>query len=53
MELENENKVIVGIRMTPADVKTLKNEAIKKRTSLSGLIRERIFKDELNTKISE
>lgn len=44
MELENENKVIVGIRMTPADVKTLKIEAKEKRTSLSGLIREKIFR---------
>jgi hypothetical protein len=46
MDLENENKVIVGIRMTPADVKILKEEARKKRTSLSGLIREKIFRDE-------
>lgn len=44
MELENENKVIVGIRMSPADVKILKHEAREKRTSLSGLIREKIFR---------
>lgn len=47
MDLENEYKVIVGIRMTSADVKTLKEEARKKRISLSGLIRGKIFKDEL------
>tara|TARA_R110000782_G_C14756827_1_gene407724 strand:+ start:307 stop:453 length:147 start_codon:yes stop_codon:yes gene_type:complete len=46
MDLENENKVIVGIRMNPADVKILRDEAKKKRTSLSGLIREKIFRDE-------
>lgn len=43
MDLENENKVIVGIRMTPSDVKILKEEARKKRTSLSGLIRDKVF----------
>jgi len=44
MVLENEKLVFVGIRMNPADVKNLKNEAKEKRTSLSGLIREKIFR---------
>lgn len=46
MTSENETMVIVGIRMLPTDVKNLRIEARKKRTSLSGLIRQLIFKDE-------
>jgi len=48
MDIENENTVIVGIRMTPTDVKDLKQEAKKRRLTLSGLIRERVFKNENN-----
>lgn len=44
MNLENEKLVFVGIRMNSIDVKNLKNEAKEKRTSLSGLIREKIFR---------
>jgi len=44
MGLENEKLVFVGIRMNLLDVKNLKIEAKEKRTSLSGLIREKIFR---------
>ena len=44
MDTENENTVIVGIRMKTSDVKDLKQEAKQMRISLSGLIRQRVFK---------
>ena len=44
MVLENEKLVFVGIKMNALDVKNLKIEAKEKRTSLSGLIREKIFR---------
>jgi hypothetical protein len=44
MTLENDNKVIVGIRMMPEDVKALRAEAREKRTTMSGLIREKLFR---------
>ena len=46
MNTEDRSTIIVGIRFTPQDVKDLKEQARKRRLSLSGLIRERIFQDE-------
>lgn len=53
MDLKNESSIIVGFRLEPKDVKNLKLEAKKRRLTLSGLIRERIFKDEVKTKLAE
>ena len=46
MNTEERSTIIVGIRFTPQDVKDLKELARKKRLTLSGLIRERIFQEE-------
>jgi len=45
--MEKTTKRNVGIKLELTDIKELRAEAKLKRTSLSGLIRTKIFKDEI------
>lgn len=45
--MEKTTKKNVGIKLELTDIKELRAEAKLKRTSLSGLIRTKIFKDEI------
>ena len=45
MQKKMELTQIVGIRLLKEDVKNLQEEARKKRMTLSGLIKQRIFVD--------
>ena len=45
--MEKTTKKNVGIKLDLQDIRELRAEAKLKRTSLSGLIRTKIFKDEI------